>query len=360
MKNWYSIQAKAGAKSADISIYDEIGYFGVTAKQFIGDLKALDVDTLKLSINSPGGAVFDALAMYNALRQHPANVEVTIMGVAASAASVIAMAGDTVVMPENAFMMIHNPLNMAYGNADDLREMADVLDKIGASLVGIYAARTGKPEDEIKAMLDAETWLNAEDAVLHGFADELQPALKVAASFDLDRLPETVRAAIVQTTITTTTWTEGDEEDPAADPADDAAEAAARSAAAAAAQAAAAQAAERALASSIITLSAQAGIAALADAFILDPSIQSEADAKASIAEAKEIIAVCAAAKLPGMADRLVKARVPLASVRAQLIEARAALDAALPINHHIPQPTNSPQSACSIAGIYAARRNPS
>ncbi len=336
MKNWYSIQAKAGAKSADISIYDEIGYFGVTAKQFIGDLKALDVDTLKLSINSPGGAVFDALAMYNALRQHPANVEVTIMGVAASAASLVAMAGDTIIMPDNAFMMIHNPLNFAYGNADDLREMADVLDKIGASLVATYAARTGKPEDEIKAMLDAETWLNAEEAVLHGFADELQPALKVAASLDMERLPENVRAAI-------TPPAADPEPEPAPEPEDDNPLDAAR-----------------ALASSIISLSAQAGIAALADAFILDPSIKSEDDAKASIAEAKEIIAVCAAAKLPGMADRLVKARVPLSSVRAQLIEARAALDAALPINHHIPQPTNSPQSACSIAGIYAARRNPS
>ncbi len=336
MKNWYSIQAKAGAKSADISIYDEIGYFGVTAKQFIGDLKALDVDTLKLSINSPGGAVFDALAMYNALRQHPANVEVTIMGVAASAASLVAMAGDTIIMPDNAFMMIHNPLNFAYGNADDLREMADVLDKIGASLVATYAARTGKPEDEIKAMLDAETWLNAEEAVLHGFADELQPALKVAASFDMERLPENVRAAI-------TPPAADPEPEPAPEPEDDNPLDAAR-----------------ALASSIISLSAQAGIAALADAFILDPSIKSEDDAKASIAEAKEIIAVCAAAKLPGMADRLVKARVPLSSVRAQLIEARAALDAALPIDNHIPQPTNSPQSACSIAGIYAARRNPS
>ena len=155
LKSWYSIQAKADQKTADISIYDEIGYWGVTAKQFIGDLKALDATTIKLAINSPGGAVFDALAIYNALRQHPAAVEVTIMGVAASAASVIAMAGDTIVMPENAFMMIHNPLNLAYGNADDLREMADVLDKIGASLIGIYAKRTGMPEDEIKALLDA-------------------------------------------------------------------------------------------------------------------------------------------------------------------------------------------------------------
>ncbi len=342
MKSWYSIQAKADQKTADISIYDEIGYWGVTAKQFIGDLKALDATTIKLAINSPGGAVFDALAIYNALRQHPAAIEVTIMGVAASAASVIAMAGDTIVMPENAFMMIHNPLNLAYGKADDLREMADVLDKIGASLIGIYAKRTGMPEDEIKALLDAETWLNAEEAVLKGFADELQAELKVAAAFDMDRLPENVRAAIMP---------------PAADPDPAPADDATAVAAAAAAQAAAAQAAERALASSIIALSAQAGLAAHADAFILDPSIKTEADAAAAIAEAKEVVAVCAAAKLPEVAAGLIKARLPLASVRQRLMEARAALDAALPTNHHIPQPTNSPQSVLSTSGIYAARR---
>ena len=330
MKTWYSIQAKAD-QSADISIFDEIGFWGVTAKQFIGDLKAIDAKTINLAINSPGGSVFDALAMYNALRQHPANVEVTVLGVAASAASLVAMAGDTIVMPENAFMMIHNPLNFAYGNADELREMADVLDKIGASLVATYANRTGLPEDEIKALLDAETWLNAEEAVLKGFADELQPALKVAASFDMERLPDNVRAAI--------------EPPPAPEPEpedDHPLDAAADS---------------RALAASIIALSAQAGIAALADAFLLDPAIRTEADAQVAVAEGKEIVAVCAAAKLPEMAAGLIKARVPLASVRNRLMQARAELDKALVTDHHIPQPTTTPQSAISIAGIYAARR---
>lgn len=329
MKTWYSIQAKAD-QSADISIFDEIGFFGVNAKQFIGDIKAIDAKTIKLAINSPGGSVFDALAMYNALRQHPANVEVTVLGVAASAASLVAMAGDTIVMPENAFMMIHNPLNFAYGNADELREMADVLDKIGASLVATYANRTGLPEDEIKALLDAETWLNAEEAVLKGFADELQPALKVAASFDMERLPDNVRAAI---------------EPPAPEPEpedDHPLDAAADS---------------RALAASIIALTAQAGIAALADAFLLDPAIRTEADAQVAVAEGKEIVAVCAAAKLPEMAAGLIKARVPLASVRNRLMQARAELDKALVTDHHIPQPTTTPQSAISIAGIYAARR---
>jgi ATP-dependent protease ClpP protease subunit len=330
VKNWYSIKAKADQKTAEISIYDEIGYWGVTAKQFIGDLKAVDATTIKLAINSPGGAVFDALAIYNALRQHPAAVEVTIMGVAASAASVIAMAGDTIVMPENAFMMIHNPLNMAYGNADDLREMADVLDKIGASLIGIYAKRTGLPDDEIKALLDAETWLNAEEAVTKGFADELQAELKVAAAFDMERLPENVRASIAPPVADPAPEPEQNEE-PQIDPV--------------------------ALSSRIVALAAAAGMAAHADAFILDPAIKAEADAVAAIAEAREVVAVCAAAKLPEVAAGLIKARLPLASVRQRLMEARAALDAAMPTNHRIPTPTPAPQSVISIAGIYAARR---
>lgn len=330
MKSWYSIQAKAD-QAAEISIYDEIGYWGVTAKQFIGDLKAIDTTTIRLAINSPGGTVFDALAIYNALRQHPANVEVTIMGVAASAASVIAMAGDTVVMPENAFMMIHNPLNMAYGNADDLREMADVLDKIGASLVGIYARRTGLPEDEIKALLDAETWLNAEEAVLKGFADELKPELKVAASFDMERLPDNVRASIAPA---------ADPEpapDPEPEPEDD----------------------HPLDTAAIVTACTAAGLSAHADALAIDPLLKTPADLSAALAEAKEIVAVCQAAAMPEIAARLIAARVPLAAARTRIQQARVALDLATAVNHHIPKPTNSPQSAVSIAGIYAARRTP-
>lgn len=330
MKNWYSIQAKADAP-AEISIYDEIGLWGVTAKQFIADLKALDAKTVKLAINSPGGSVFDALAMYNALRQHPADIEVTVMGVAASAASLVAMAGDKIVMPENAFMMIHNPLNFAYGNADELREMADVLDKIGASLVATYAARTGLPDEEIKALLDAETWLSADEAVAKGFADELQPSLKVAACYAAERLPDIVRASIVL---------EADPE-PEPEPEDDHP----------------LDASARALAVSIIAKASAAGIAAHADVFLLDPAIASEADADTAIAEAKNVVAICAAAKLPEMAAGMIKARVPLATVRARLQTARAELDAALHTSNHLPQPTTAPQSAISIAGIYAARR---
>ena len=135
MRTWYSMQAAANAPTtAEISIFDEIGMWGVTAKQFISDLKALgDVKDITLSLNSPGGSVFDGLAIYNALRSSGANVTVKVMGIAASIASVIAMAGKKIVMPENTFMMVHNPWSFAIGNANDMREMADVLDKLGDS-----------------------------------------------------------------------------------------------------------------------------------------------------------------------------------------------------------------------------------
>lgn len=333
MKNWYSIQAKAGKSdtTAEISIYDEIGAWGVSAKQFIGDLKAITASTIKLSINSNGGSVFDALAMYNALRQHPSSIEVTVMGVAASAASLIAMAGDKIIMPENAFMMIHNPLNMTYGNAEDMREMADVLDKIGASLIATYAARTGLPDAEIKALLDAETWMNADEALAKGFCDEVQVALKAVASADIGNLPDNVRAALeVPTEAPTDAPTEAPTDAPTEQPTEAPSEPDAR-----------------ALAVAIIAKASAANIAAYADVFLLDPAIATEQDADAAITEASTIVKVCAAAKLPDMAAGMIKARVPLATVRNRLITIKAELDAATHTNNHIP--TGNGQQAAPI-----------
>ncbi len=161
-KSWYSVKALAKDTAAEISIYDEIGMWGVTAKDFISDLKKVEAKELTLFINSPGGSVFDGLAIYNSLRQHPANVTVKVMGVAASAASFIAMAGDRIVMPENAFLMVHNPMGAVFGNADEMRDWADTLDKIAASLVGIYVARTGKDEKEIKELQELVNYIKGE------------------------------------------------------------------------------------------------------------------------------------------------------------------------------------------------------
>ena len=186
MKSWYSIRAREAG--AELSIYDEIGAYGVSAKDFIAELGALPAATpIELRLNSPGGSVFDAVAIYNALKRHDGSVTVTVDGIAASAASYVAMAGDAVVMPENAFLMIHDPSGLAIGTAADMRAMADALDKIGASLVRGYAAKSGKPEEEIAALMAAETWFDAAEALAAGFADRLAEPVRIAAHFDIGR-----------------------------------------------------------------------------------------------------------------------------------------------------------------------------
>jgi ATP-dependent protease ClpP protease subunit len=186
MNNWYSICALN--EGAELSIYDEIGAFGVSAKAFLADLGKLpDAAPLTLRLNSPGGSVFDAVAIYNALQRHVGPVTVTIDGIAASAASYIAMAGDEIIMPENAFLMIHDPSGMVMGTAADMRAMAEALEKIGGSLLRGYAAKSGKPEDEIAVLMAKETWLDAAEALDMGFADTMSEPVRIAASFDVSR-----------------------------------------------------------------------------------------------------------------------------------------------------------------------------
>jgi len=178
-------------KAAEILIYEDIGagWFseGITAKSFLTELRALGkLERIDVRINSAGGSVFDGLAIYNALRQHPAKVTVHVDGIAASIASVIAMAGQEIRMGEGAFVMIHDPFTMAAGNADSLREVADRLDAVKDELLDIYAARTGREHDEIAAWMKAETWFDAKDAMEFGFADVRSDAA-IAAHADVSR-----------------------------------------------------------------------------------------------------------------------------------------------------------------------------
>lgn len=176
------------ATRAELLLYGDISsssWFGdeVTPKQFKADLDALgDVSELDIYINSGGGDVFAGFAIYNMLKRHAAKKTVYVDGLAASIASVIAMAGDKIIMPENAMMMIHNAWAVVKGNKAKLRKIADEMDKIDGSLAGIYAARTGKTEVEIVSLLDAETWFTAQEAVDAGLADELEASKMLAAS----------------------------------------------------------------------------------------------------------------------------------------------------------------------------------
>lgn len=199
-QSWYSIKAKAN-DTAEISIYDEIGFWGVSAASFAQDLKDCgnNLKQINLHIHSPGGDVFDGIAIYNLLKNHPANVTVYIDGLAASMASVIAMAGNEVIMPENAMMMIHKPWGIQVGDAEDMRKYADLLDKVENTLIPAYASKTGKTPEELAEMLSAETWLNGKECVEQGFADKLAEPLVAMASIksrkleDFENMPKAMK-----------------------------------------------------------------------------------------------------------------------------------------------------------------------
>ncbi len=169
----------------EIVVYDMIySDIGVGPERFRNELKALgDVPEFRVRINSPGGSVFDGVAIHSLLKSHKGKKIVTIDGVAASIASVIAMAGDEIEMAQGAFLMIHDPVWCQYGNAEDMRDMAELLDKVKSQIAGIYAARTKLPADKIDALISAETWMTAAEAVALGFADRAVESPAIAASF---------------------------------------------------------------------------------------------------------------------------------------------------------------------------------
>lgn len=172
-------QMKATNNVAQIDIFGDIvsdKWFDeeTSAVSFRDSLKSLgDVSTINLSINSGGGSVFDGIAIYNMLKASKAEINVYVEGLAASIASVIAMAGDTITMRSGSMMMVHSPWTVAQGNAEDMRQMADTLDKTSDSIVDIYSERTKLPIDEIKQVMQNETWLSADEAVSQGWATAL-------------------------------------------------------------------------------------------------------------------------------------------------------------------------------------------
>ena len=199
---------KNAANELEVMLYDEIGYDfwtggGITAKDVADQLKAAGtVSRISLRINSPGGDVFEGSAIYSQLSKSGIPVDVYIDGLAASAASFIAMVGRAVSMGDNAMMMIHNPWSIEMGDANDMRKCADTLDKVRDSMLPAYMRRYSGTEDEFKALLDAETWLTAADCKACGLADEITTpdtatqarAQSIAAKFDLSVFKNTPEA----------------------------------------------------------------------------------------------------------------------------------------------------------------------
>lgn len=330
---WFKFQNQSSDQAvAEIHIIDIIGdwvdelinsYWGVkatmTAKAFVEELSRLDasVTTIRVHINSPGGDVFAALNIANALRDQQTSkgrtVETVIDGLAASAASVIAMAGSKVSMADNALLMIHNPWSVAMGTAADMRKQAETLDTVRNTIVSTYQWHSELEDADIVALLDAETWMDASQALEKGFVTDVLAGLQAAASIDpcgMSSLavPEQYRARVAAFVKAA----------PAPEPAASAVE--------------------------VIRVCNEAGFPAMAEQFVNQGSRMPEvtaalASAKAakvaSDARAADIRGLCATAGLPELADGYVASAIDVAAVRLHLstIKAKASpsIDAGLP-----------------------------
>lgn len=179
-------EIKNEGDTSTIYIYDAIGsFFGIDAKQFVNDLNSVSASNISLRINSPGGDVFEAKAIANAIKQHPAKVTAYVDGLAASAATTIALAADEVVMAEGSFFMIHNAWSLAMGDADEMRKMGDMLEKVTDSIANEYVAKTGKDKEQVRTWMNEETWFTAEEAKAQGFIDSIQQGAKASAMWDV-------------------------------------------------------------------------------------------------------------------------------------------------------------------------------
>jgi ATP-dependent protease ClpP protease subunit len=364
VKRWYEFRAQA--KGAEIVIYDEIGAFGIPAKAFLDELKALGpVAELTLRINSPGGSVFDGVAIYNALKRHGAAITVWVDGIAASIASMIAMAGDEVVMPENAMLMLHDPSGLVMGTATDMRAMAEALDRMKAGMVAAYRGKSDGDDAEIEALMAAETWLSAHEAVDLGLADRVEEPVRMAAHFDLSRFRNTPPqlAALLTSSIPQ----EGEMSDPqkTRPRKSDAVEAAATGAAVtdpSTEQIAAVESDRPAEAAGPAPAPAAAddppqATAAQSTAQVIDLNAVRADERRATLAYVAEVHELCALAARGDLAAGFIAKATPVDQVRRALLEARAAEDEATAIRSQVrPASIDPAQPAIDTAAIYAAR----
>ena len=310
MRPCFKFTAKAGKKPAVLALDEEIGFWGTQAKDFRAQLDAVEGNELVVEINSVGGDVMAGLGIYNMLRSWAKGgkaVTTRVTGVAASIASIIALAGDKREMPKNTFAMVHQASTFAVGTADDMRDAADTLDKVDGSLRGIYMDRMGVDEAKAKEIMAKDTWLTADESMDLGFATALIEDIKATAKFDLARaaLPDNV-AAIFKAEADPEQKPEGDDEPPAApdEP----------------------EVPDTPVAKQIEALANTAGLQAHAATFAV--ACTSLEEAKTRITAATEIVALCAVAKRPDDAAPAIRANKTVADVRASLIAAMAEADA--------------------------------
>jgi ATP-dependent Clp protease, protease subunit len=300
-KPWYSIKAAAqGSDVAEVSVLDAISpWYEANARTFLAQVRALKEAKVKLFINSPGGSVIEALTMFNGLRATGKSIEVHVLGIAASAASYLAMAGDKVVMPRNTMMLLHKPMVGEHGNADDHRAAADTLDKLESLLTPAYMRRFKGSEEELQALLREDDILTAEQCLEHGFCDEVVDEIEATAEFDVEMLPPEARKVFEAASMRAASAA------PKADPA-----------------------AEKPLADQIAEYAQQKGLEGYSAVFVTDPVAVSLEAARKMIDDAAGIVALARHANLADRAEALIRGRKTLAEARVALSEALADADA--------------------------------
>lgn len=181
--DWYAIDTSEG--QTEVLIYDVIGWPFIDANTFARDFNRITSSEITVGINSPGGDVFDGTAIFNTIENHPARIITRIDGIAASMASIIALAGDEIQIASNAYYIMHNPWSFAFGDYRDFQKQADLLERIAGTLAKTYSEKTAIDIEEAQAMMDDETWIIGQELVDQGFADKVIDSKKASAKFDL-------------------------------------------------------------------------------------------------------------------------------------------------------------------------------
>lgn len=323
-KSWYTFQASGEAEqqTIEVFVYGEIGTWGVSANQFVQDLRAMDdgVSPVVVAFNSIGGDLFDGLAIHNALSRLGERCTGRIDALAASAASVAVCGAHRVVIAANAMLMIHNPYTFTGGDAEDFRRVADVLDQTLEAIIAAYKSKAPDiDEAELRRMVNAETWLTANEAVALGLADEVGDGLKVKACLGQGSVLQRFQNAPAELLAQLDEEPDVEPTDPVnpADPAPvlDAA----------------------GLALMVTKGCSAAGISNLVDPILASTKLESEAVVTAALTKAKALHGLCVAARLPELTGEFLAAGLDEAAVRARLFDKLVSSGGGFEINNSLP-----------------------
>ncbi|WP_238738989.1 head maturation protease, ClpP-related [Pseudomonas putida] len=355
-QHWYRISAAAEGKGhtqadatpIEIYIYGEIGGWGITANEFIQDLKAIDdgVSPVVVAFNTIGGDLFDGLAIHNALNRLGERCTARVDALAASAGSVAACGAHRLVMASNAMLMVHNPWTWTSGDAEDLRRVADVLDQTFEAIIAAYKAKApGIDDAELRRMVNDETWLTAQEALALGLADEVGNGVEVKACLGqgaaMQRYRQTPKALLDQ--LADQPEAAGGKpatppDLPAADPGD-----------------------STALALMIAQDCAKAGISNLVESLIASTKLADKATVQAALTRAKGVRDLCVAARLPELTTEFVRAGLEPDAVRARLFEKLVSSGKGFEIDNSLPPADDEPEKVKAQlpnpSSIWAARR---